>query len=81
MPHVIDVRPESDGWSVEGGVPRTRKVFQSAAAAELSAKALAEQLAASGDSAQIRLYLRNGQLGARLHCPSQTLEWALEPAA
>ena len=64
MRDVITVAPADSGWAVlhEGAEPW---LFRSGAQAEWSARRLGEVLAESGRAVEVRILLRNGQLGGR----------------
>jgi hypothetical protein len=76
MSRVVTVRPDQSGWAVELESHTERRLFPSGAAAEAAAKAIAAELTARGEPAEIRIHLRDGRLGARFLCPEQALEWA-----
>ncbi len=62
---LITVRPHLDHWSVHKALSAPFRV-QSGAEAERHARRAAVEIARSGRSALVEIYLRNGQLAARL---------------
>lgn len=76
MVHVISVRPAVGGWSVRSSGTDNEMMFLSGAKAERAAKRLGEKLAAEGEPAEIRIFLRDGQLGGRFLCAAGDLAMA-----
>ena len=73
MVHVISVRAAEGGWSVRADAADNAMMFLSGAKAEKAARKLGEQLAAEGETAEIRIFLRDGIQAARFVCaPSDT---------
>ena len=78
MRHLITVSPVGDGWQV---APPSAEpaLFTSGGRAELCARRLAQSLARDGGQVEIEIFLRDGQLAARLrYDPASPRE--LEPA-
>jgi len=74
MTHLIVVEARGDGWAVRSDRLATDMTFRSGAAAEQSARRLAERLARAGQTAEIQIRLRNGALAGRFVSPARTLE-------
>jgi hypothetical protein len=70
MVKVICVEPLADGWALRHATVDNPQVFVSGAKAEDAALRLGARLAAAGDAAEIRIYLRDGALGGRFLCPA-----------
>ena len=62
MTQIISVQPFGDGWSVRSDAFDSEMMFLSGAKAEAAARRLAGKLARGGESAEVRIYLRDGQL-------------------
>ena len=62
MTRIISVQPFGDGWSVRSDAFDSEMMFLSGAKAEAAARRLAGKLARGGESAEVRIYLRDGQL-------------------
>ncbi len=71
MVKVISVQPLAQGWALCQAAVDNPQVFASGAKAEDAALRLGARLAAAGDSAEIRIYLRDGALGGRFVCPAR----------
>lgn len=56
----ISVIPAEGGWAVRSGGFANDMMFLSGAKAERAARKLADAVAASGETAQIQIYLRDG---------------------
>ena len=70
MVRVISVQPMAEGWALHQAAVDNPQVFASGAKAEDAALRLGARLAAAGDAAEIRIYLRGGALGGRFVCPA-----------
>jgi hypothetical protein len=70
MVKVISVQPMAEGWALHQAAVDNPQVFASGAKAEDAALRLGARLAAAGDAAEIRIYLRGGALGGRFVCPA-----------
>lgn len=66
MTRIISVQPLGDGWSVRSDAFDSEMMFLSGAKAERAARRLAETLAKNGETAEIRIFLRDGRLGGRV---------------
>jgi hypothetical protein len=74
MVHIISVQAAEGGWSVSSDATLNEMMFLSGAKAEQAARKLGEKLAADGQSAEIRIFLRDGVQAARFVCtPELTL--------
>jgi hypothetical protein len=73
MTRIIAVQPFGDGWSVRSDVFDSEMMFLSGAKAEAAARRLADKLARSGQSAEIRIFLRDGQLAGSFVRPARPL--------
>ena len=62
MTRIISVQPIGEGWSVRSDAFDSEMMFLSGAKAEGAARRLAETLARNGESAEIRIFLRDGRL-------------------
>jgi hypothetical protein len=72
MVHVISVQAAVGGWSVRSSAVDNEMMFLSGAKAEQAARRLGETLAADGQTAEIRIFLRDGSQAARFVCaPSE----------
>lgn len=77
MVHVVSVIPVSGGWAVSARALAAPTVFFSGAKAEAAARRLGETIARRGETAEIRIYLRDGSLAGRFVCaPAVELEMA-----
>ena len=65
---VISVQPIEDGWSVRGDGVQGDLVFSAGSDAEAAARRLGETLAREGQRVEIRLFLRDGGVAAKLIC-------------
>jgi len=65
MQNLVSVRPDGASWLVESDVPGFPRSFRSGARAEEAAIQHAESLAANGEPAEVRLFLRDGSLAGR----------------
>jgi hypothetical protein len=73
MNRLISVKPVGDGWSVQSDAFDSEMMFLSGAKAEAAARLLAGTLAKSGESAEIRIFLRDGALAGRFAVPAQSM--------
>ena len=81
---VISVQPVEDGWSVRGDGVEGDLVFSAGSDAEAAARRLGETLARAGQRVEIRLFLRDGGVAAKLICVPDMkprLRWATAAAA
>ena len=62
MNRIISVQPFGDGWSVRSDAFDSEMMFLSGAKAEAAARRLAGKLARGGETAEVHIYLRDGQL-------------------
>ena len=62
MNRIISVQPFGDGWSVRSDAFDSEMMCLSGAKAEAAARRLADKMARGGENAEIRIYLRDGQL-------------------
>jgi len=72
MVHTVSVIPVSGGWAVNALAIAAPMVFFSGAKAEAAARRLAETLAHRGETAEIRIFLRDGSLAGRFVCAPMT---------
>jgi len=73
MTRIISVQPFGDGWSVRSDAFDSEMMFLSGAKAEAAARRLADKLTKGGESAEIRIFLRDGQLAGRVVRPARPL--------
>jgi hypothetical protein len=66
MTHIISVKPVGDGWCVQSEGFEGGMMFFSGAKAEAAARRLAETIAKSGRSSEIRIFLRDGALAGQV---------------
>lgn len=76
MNRLISVQPMGDGWSVRSEAFDSEMMFLSGAKAEAAARRLAETLARNGETAEIRIFLRDGRLAGRVVKPARSLAMA-----
>lgn len=69
MMRVISVEPCGDGWVVRTDTHSDMKHFSSGREAEGAARRLAERFSNEGQSAEIRIWLRDGTMAGRFVCP------------
>lgn len=74
MALLISVAPAEQGWSVRSEALEAELTFERGGRAEAAARALADRLAATGRSAEVRVFLRDGAEAGRFHHPAQA--WA-----
>lgn len=72
MVQEISVTPAQGGWTVDHDGAIEPTVFLSGARAEDAARRLAEAMADAGQSAEIRIILRDGSLAGRFVCSPST---------
>ena len=65
MSHLIIVIPDERGWIVRSDAFSADMAFQSGAQAETNARQIAKQFAASGEAAELQVFLRDGSLAGR----------------
>jgi hypothetical protein len=71
LEQMITVTPIAKGWRIRCAARQPDVLFRSGAAAEAVAHSLAAEIAESGDTAVIEIYLRDGALGGRyVHAPN-----------
>lgn len=73
MNRIISVQPFGDGWSVRSDAFDSEMMFLSGAKAEAAARRLAGKLTRGGQSTEIRIFLRDGQLAGRVVLPGRSL--------
>lgn len=66
----IVVAPRGDAWIVRSEELETELSFAQGGRAEVAARALADQLAARGRTAEVSIYLRDGVLAGRFLHPA-----------
>ena len=76
MNRTISVQPFGDGWSVRSDAFDSEMMFLSGAKAEAAARRLAAKLTRAGESAEIRIFLRDGHLAGRVVLPGRSLAMA-----
>ena len=67
---LLTVAPLADGWRLSVDNVQNDLIFASGRAAEAAARRLALRLSRAGAPAEVRIYLRDNSLGARLICPA-----------
>jgi hypothetical protein len=77
MALLISVLPAGDGWAVQSRALEDDLTFEAGARAEAAARALADEYAASGGQAEVRIFLRDGALAGRFVHPPQGEPMAL----
>jgi hypothetical protein len=75
--NLISVRSEGESWVVEADEPGFPRSFASGGRAERFALLHAHFKAESGVTSEVRLFLRDGSLGARLYAPAQDQAYSL----
>jgi hypothetical protein len=78
MSRIISVTPVGDGWSVASDAFDSEMMFLSGAKAEAAARRLARTMAQSGESAEIRIFLRGGALAGRFAVPAESMAYAAQ---
>lgn len=68
MVHTVSVIPVSGGWAVSAREIAAPMVFFSGAKAEAAARRLAETIARRGETAEVRIFLRDGSMAGRFAC-------------
>jgi len=81
MIRVIAVMPVGEGWTVRSEPFDNEMMFLSGAKAEAAARRMGSTIAKGGETAEIRIFLRDGALAARFICPPQADGGALRSAA
>jgi hypothetical protein len=76
MSRIISVKPVGDGWAVASDAFDSEMMFLSGAKAEAAARRLAGTLAKSGESSEIRIFLRDGALAGRFAVPARSFAMA-----
>jgi Uncharacterized protein conserved in bacteria (DUF2188) len=69
MAFSVHVAPADDGWVVDSSALAAPMLFQSGGEAEAAARQLAEQLARSGEVAELVIVLRDGSIAGRIPYP------------
>ncbi len=69
MVRVVCVTPIGEGWTVQSEPFDNAMMFLSGAKAEAAARRMGQTIAMGGDTAEIRIFLRDGALAARFICP------------
>jgi len=67
----INVAPAKDGWAVDSTALEAPLLFRSGGEAEAAARRLAEQLARSGQIAELVIVLRDGSIAGRIPFPAR----------
>ncbi|HVY35572.1 MAG TPA: hypothetical protein VG960_14255 [Caulobacteraceae bacterium] len=67
----ISVIPTGSGWTVSSEPFDNEMHFFSGAKAESAARRMGRTITQGGDTAEIRIFLRDGSLAARFVCPPQ----------
>jgi hypothetical protein len=62
MALLISVSPAGEGWAVRSDALEAELTFRGGARAEAAARALAEEFADAGRTAEVRIFLRDGAL-------------------
>ena len=70
MALVISVAPAGEGWAIRSEDLAEELHFQSGGRAEHAARALADSRARAGRAAELRIYLRGGELAGVVDYPS-----------
>ena len=73
MNRIISVQPFGDGWSVRSDGFDSEMMFLSGAKAEAAARRLADKLTRGGETTEICIYLRDGQLAGRVVRPGRPM--------
>ena len=68
MIRLISVSPVGDGWTVRIEPFDNEMIFLSGAKAESAARRMGRTIAKGGETADIRIFLRDGSLAARFVC-------------
>lgn len=68
MMEVIAVEPVDGGWALRHASVDNAQLFTSGAKAEDAARRLGARLSDAGETAEIRIYLRDGSLAGRFLC-------------
>jgi hypothetical protein len=70
MTEVITVAPSHGAWIVERTATHNPQIFRNGATAEAAARQLGDAIARGGQSAEIQIFLRSGELAGRVICPA-----------
>jgi hypothetical protein len=70
MALTISVVPVGDGWAVRSPGVDNEMMFSAGAKAEAAARDLARRMAATGRTAEVSIFLRNGALAGRFLHPA-----------
>lgn len=81
MIRLISVIPVGEGWTVKSEPFDNEMMFFSGAKAESAARRLGRTIAEGGETAEIRIFLRDGALAARFVCPAQRDDRGLQERA
>jgi hypothetical protein len=77
MALLITVSPAGSGWTVQSAALDGDVIFASGAKAEAAGRSLADQVAESGRTAELRIIVRDGSLGGVFLYPSRSAPSAL----
>ncbi len=77
MALLISVAPAGDGWAVQSDAVDEAQFFPSGGRAEAAARALAQQTADDGRTAELRITLRDGALAGAFLYPSRSVPSAM----
>jgi len=72
MTEVITVAPSHGAWIVGRGAGGKSQTFLSGATAEAAARQMGDAIARGGQSAEVHIFLREGQLAERFVCEAAT---------
>ena len=81
MEQAITVTPVSEGWTINCSARARDVSFRSGAEAEAAAHNLAAEIAETGDTAVIEIFLRDGTLGGRYVHPAKAWDRTAEVGA
>jgi hypothetical protein len=70
MVRLISVTPVGDGWTVRAEPFDNEMIFFSGAKAESTARRMGQTIAGRGETAEMRIFLRDGSLAARFVFPA-----------
>ena len=70
MTRLISVAPVGDGWTVRAEPFDNEMIFFSGAKAESVARRMGHTIAGRGETAEMRIFLRDGSLAARFVFPA-----------
>jgi hypothetical protein len=77
MALLVTVSPAGPGWSLQSIALGGEVVFDSGAKAEAAARILAQRIAETGRTAELRIVVRDGSLGGVFLYPSRAAPSAL----